>query len=195
MCSWGSRSSAAPSIVTMRWSSGMEPARAFSRGGLPGAGAPRDDDVPALGDSTGQQLADVDGARQCLERHRPGAEPADGGQGSSTANGGTTAFTPLPSGRRASRSDEDRSTRNPSGATTRSMSRRIVGSFERDRQPLQAAGPLHPHRTGAVDQHVGDRGVGEDGLQRTETVHVGKDSPRSSPDACRRRMAALLRRR
>ena len=42
-------------------------------------------------------------------------------QGPSTANGGTTALTREPSGKRASTNGEERSTRRPSGPTTFSM--------------------------------------------------------------------------
>ena len=93
--------------------------------------------------------------------------------GPSTASGRTTALTREPSGRRASTRGLDRSTWSPSGATMRSMSASAVALVDLDRGALEAPAALDPHLAAAVEHDLVDRGVGEQRLERPETVDPG----------------------
>ena len=99
--------------------------------------------------------------------------------GPSIATGGTTAFTRDPSGSRASTSGLDRSTRKPSGATTRSIRWATVASSSDETGARQPAAALDPDARGRVDHHLGDRGIAEQRLEWTETGgarrHVADD--------------------
>ena len=130
-CSPGKRSSAASSIVTIRSWLGRHAARLFSSVVFPlpvppvtSMFAPREDGAgearSATADEQNSSSASVRAPKRRIVRHGP-----------SIATGGTTAFTREPSGRRASTSGRDRSTRKPSGATTRSMRCATVPSSSR----------------------------------------------------------------
>ena len=92
--------------------------------------------------------------------------------GPSMASGGTTTLTRDPSGRRASATGEVRSARSPRGPTMRSIRSSTSRRCEVHRGALEAAGPLDPDRPGSVDHDLGDRAVGQDRFEGTET-----DSP------------------
>ena len=81
----------------------------------------------------------------------------------------------------------------PSGATTRSTRRRMPRLVETERDRLEAAGALDERAPRAVHHHLGDLGVGEQRLERTEPDDlVGR--ARATSRSCRAVRAAAPRR-
>ena len=169
-CGWTSRSSAVSSIVMMRsvavdrrrtsrsaaWScpSSSLPTRArSSRPRRPTAGTP-----PPRGrrgellERNGTRPEPSDRHARAVDRERAGSPRATGTRPS----------------RRASTIGEARSSRSPSGAMIRSTMRMVPASSSTNgtRSSLPAA--LDEAAPGPVDHHFGDRGIGEQRLERPE---------------------------
>ena len=91
----------------------------------------------------------------------------------SSASGGTTALTRLPSARRASTIGEDSSIRRPTAETIFWMMRsRCFSSLNRDGARFEHAVALDEHLIVAVDQDVGDRRILEQRLERPEAEQL-----------------------
>ena len=94
----------------------------------------------------------------------------------SIASGGTTAFTRLPSGSRASTMGEDSSTRRPMRETILSIvRRRCASSLNLPSTLVELALALEPDVEGAVDHDLGDVGVAQVGLERAVAEDVVGD--------------------
>ncbi len=141
---WGSRSSAASSTVTTRSPAGAHPASALSSVVLPAPVPPATTrfqpavTASASSSATGSAHQAASGSGR-TEKRRTAR------QGPSTDTGATTAWTRDPSGRRASTTGLDRSTRRPRGVTIRSISSST--SDRLSRRPVATSAPCRSTHT------------------------------------------------
>ena len=97
--------------------------------------------------------------------------------GPSSASGGSTAFTRLPSGRRASTIGLDSSTRRPTELTTRSITWRRCSSSRKAAGSRTSRPPRSVYTArGAVRDHLGHPPVAEQRLERPHADRVVDDA-------------------
>ena len=150
-CGCASRSSAVSSMVTMRSACGIDCDSALSSVVLPALGGPRDEEVPsrARRPSAGTRAAapstpnSSSGTARAPKRRMVTHGP-------STASGGITACRREPSARRASTIGDERSSRSPSGATTRSTRWTMRRGVEVEHDRFEPAGAFHVGAAGTV---------------------------------------------
>ena len=195
-CGCGSRSSAASSTVTIRSAGSMNPAIALRSVVLP---------VPVPPEMTmfsrPRTLRSSNAA--CAGRMLP-ASTSRGtdstvrenlrmvSSGPSTASGGSTALTRLPSGRRASTIGLDSSTRRPTAAddaVDHVPQVRLV--LEPDVLLAEHARALTEHLVRAVDDHLGDRRVVHERLQRAQPRRLVGDRRHQPVELARRERQAV----
>ncbi len=187
------RSSAASSTVTMR-SVGIDVrGERVQKRRLAGTGAAADDDVQprrctARRSSAASAAIEAAAARPC----RSSVSCRSGNRrivssGPSTASGGSTAFTRLPSGRRASTIGLDSSTRRPTAPTIRSITSRRWALVP-ELRPLahQPPAALGVDRRTAVHDHLGDRRVAQQAVQRPVPERVVDHARDQAIDVARR---------
>ena len=202
-CGWGSRSSAASSMVTTRSTAPMNPPRALSVVVLPEPVPPqtrmlqRLRTAPARNSSRGVVSVPAATSSSPVKPRRRKRRIVSAGP--STASGGMTTLTREPSGSRASASGDASSTRRPAGASTRSITSRSCASVAKamavaSRRPARSthtsARPLTMISSTVGSSSSGCSGPRPSARSVTRRVSSARVSPSSRP-ASRSTSAAI----